>query len=98
AGIKIRCLNQLGDSPTAAPENPGAVASNSGAHRVPRKPARHESVHSGGQLVDHPLRFLAIVVGREEAAARACHARSTAGAKPLEMLANHGVAPEHHAL
>src|SRR6185503_11019571 len=66
AGIKIRCLNQLGDSPTAAPL-PGRGYSNQLAHRVAFEPARDETLHPFRQGVDHALRGLAALERGEDA-------------------------------
>src|ERR1700732_2676289 len=65
AGIKIRCLNQLGDSPSV----PLLLHSQGMSHQ----PLRHESLHRARQLVDHPPRGLALAEGGENACARSRH-------------------------
>src|SRR5687767_7935139 len=51
AGIKIRCLNQLGDSPTVIGSIYPVV------QRMPVQSARHEAAHPFWKFRLHPARF-----------------------------------------
>src|SRR6185369_15783643 len=61
AGIKIQCLNQLGDSPAVL------QLSRQG---VPLDPLRHQSLHRRGPLSQHAFGLLALVEPGEDAAPR----------------------------
>src|SRR5262245_51408400 len=58
AGIKIRCLNQLGDSPTVPLLH---------AQGVTREPPGNEPLHRRGKHPDHALGLRAVREAREDA-------------------------------
>src|SRR5215831_8334596 len=87
AGIKIRCLNQLGDSPaeiTGAPTTERSAVhpawdlvrrSREGRERVARKALRDEAAHARRPRQDGALRLLARCKRREHRTPRSRHPR-----------------------
>src|SRR3954447_26970901 len=93
-GIKIRCLNQLGDSPVV-----WTLAHRSGnpvMQRMTLEPPRHESAHPRRQLgVDRDRFGLRCELG-EETRSGARHASLRASTtKPRELRAHLGVSGAH---
>src|SRR6185312_14042838 len=68
------------------------------AKRVVLEPARDESVHRRGQLVDHALRGFPRLERGENAAARAGHPGMRAPPQPIEVLADRGIARDRGCL
>src|SRR5258706_15363713 len=87
AGIKIRCLNQLGDSPV------GVASFCPIVQRESLKPARHEPFHVSGQLGLRRASFRFRAELCEHARPRSCHARlRIALSPPRAMRCNFGKA------
>src|SRR5688500_133625 len=77
AGIKIRCLNQLGDSPTLL------LLPAKGMHQ---QSLRHETLHRCGHLPRHRLRVLARAESREDTRPGTGHPRRRRTAKPRPLV------------
>src|SRR4051812_24934811 len=98
-GIKIRCLNQLGDSPvvknlTHGPRNPGSR--HPVMERMTVEPSRHESAHPVRQLGVDRDRFGLRRELIEETRSGARHTRLRASlSKPRELRAHLGVLGAH---